>query len=146
MITKPYNYNLNPEPTMLKIISATRYNQEDFYNKSPLGVSLRRMEFDEYLNDIPPSRLYIGTKFWLDRFYVEANATIQQKKNNPGPAEVGIPGYERVGLKAGYYIGSSFQIYLMLDNILNTTYTARPDPDAVEEPGRNLVVGLNFSF
>lgn len=104
------------------------------------------LDSDEHLNDVPPPRLYIGTKFWLNRFSFEANATIQQEKNNPGPAEIAIPGYERVGLKAGYFVGSSFQIYLMLDNLFNRTYIIRPDPDAVEEPGRNLVLGLNYSF
>jgi outer membrane receptor protein involved in Fe transport len=104
------------------------------------------LEQDGYLNDVPPSRLYAGTKIWIGRFSVEANATLQQKKTNPGPAEIEIPGYARMGLKAGYSIGSSFQIYLVLDNIFNKTYITRPDPDAVEEPGRNLVLGLNYSF
>jgi outer membrane receptor protein involved in Fe transport len=106
----------------------------------------KSLELDGYLNDVPPSRLYIGTKFWLDRFSIEVNATFQQKKSNPGPAEIEIQGYDRVGLKAGYFIGSSLQIYLVLDNIFNKAYIIRPDPDAVEEPGRNLVLGLNFSF
>ena len=104
------------------------------------------MDLDEHLNDIPPSRLYVGTKFWLDRFSIEANATIQQKKTTPGPAEIEIPGYSRMGLKASYYINSSFRIYLVLNNVFNNTYIIRPDPDAVEEPGRNLLLGLNFSF
>jgi iron complex outermembrane receptor protein len=106
----------------------------------------KSLESTEPLNDVPPSRLYIGTKYWLDRFSIEVNATFQQKKANPGPAEIEIPGYEQVGLKAGYFIGSSFQIYLVLDNIFNKTYIIRPDPEAVEEPGRNLVLGLNYSF
>lgn len=106
----------------------------------------KSMEADGHLNDIPPSRLYAGTKFWLGRFSIEANATIQQNKTNPGPAEIEIPGYARVGLKASYFLDSSLQIYLVLDNVFNTKYAIRPDPDAVEEPGRNLLLGLNFSF
>ncbi|MFC2165572.1 TonB-dependent receptor plug domain-containing protein [Acidobacteriota bacterium] len=106
----------------------------------------KSLELGGYLNDIPPSRLYIGTKFWLDQFSIEANATIQQKKSTPGPAEIELPGYERIGLKASYYISSSFQIYLVFDNVSNRTYIMRPDPDAVEEPGRNILLGLNFSF
>jgi len=106
----------------------------------------KSLESEGHLNDIPPPRLYAGTKFWLGRFSIEANATIQQNKNTPGPAEIEISGYERVGLKASYFIDSSLQIYLVLDNVFNTTYTIRPDPEAVEEPGRNLLLGLNFSF
>ena len=106
----------------------------------------KSLEFGGYLNDIPPPRLYVGTKFWINRFSLEANATIQKRKNNPGPAEIEIPGYERVGLKASYFIDSSFQVYIVLDNLFNKTFLIRPDPDAVEEPGRNLLLGLNFSF
>jgi len=106
----------------------------------------KSLEFDAYLNDIPPPRLYVGTKFWIKRFSIEANATFQKRKTNPGPAEIEIPGYERVGIKASYFIDSSFQVYIVLDNLFNKTFLIRPDPDAVEEPGRNLLLGLNFSF
>ncbi|MBP1766808.1 MAG: hypothetical protein H6P98_923, partial [Candidatus Aminicenantes bacterium] len=31
-------------------------------------------------------------------------------------------------------------------NIFDESYLARPDPESVEEPGRNLVLGLSYSF
>ncbi|UCE21478.1 MAG: TonB-dependent receptor [Candidatus Aminicenantes bacterium] len=102
----------------------------------------------EPLNDIPPSRLFLGTRVWFGRFTTEMNATIQLKKDDMGPDEMlfGLPGYEVVNLKASYYYNKSFRFYLLLSNLINSAYIARPDPDAVEEPGRNLVLGLSYSF
>jgi outer membrane receptor protein involved in Fe transport len=106
----------------------------------------KSLNSDDYLNDIPPYRLYLGTKFWIGRLSLELNATLQGEKTNPGPAEVAIPGYETFGLKASYFIASTVQCYLVLSNVTNSLYIARPDPSAVGEPGRNFLIGLNFSF
>jgi hemoglobin/transferrin/lactoferrin receptor protein len=102
----------------------------------------------EPLNDIPPSRLFLGTRVWFGRFTTEINATLQLRKDDMGPDEMlfALPGYEVVNLKASYYYNRSFRFYLLLSNLMNRAYIARPDPDAVEEPGRNLVLGLNYSF
>lgn len=107
------------------------------------GASLNS---DDNLNDIPPHRLYLGTKFWIGRLSLEANATLQGEKADPGPAEVGIPGYETFGLKASYFIASAVQCYVVLSNVNHSLYIARPDPSAVEEPGRNFLIGFNFIF
>lgn len=106
----------------------------------------RSLKSDAYLNDIPSHRLYLGSKFWIGRLSLEVNATLQGSKSNPGPAEVAIPGYESFGLKASYFIASTVQCYAVLSNVTNSLYIARPDPSAVEEPGRNCLIGLNFSF
>jgi len=102
----------------------------------------------EPLNDIPPSRLFLGTRVWFGRFTTEMNATIQLKKEDMGPDEMlfGLPGYEVVNLKASYYYNKSFRFYLLLSNLMDRAFMARPDPDAVEEPGRNLIFGLSYSF
>jgi iron complex outermembrane receptor protein len=101
---------------------------------------------DESLNDIPPSRLFLGTRVWIGDLSGEINATFQLDKENPGPAEISIPGYEIVNMKASYYFNSTFSLYFVLSNLFNHTYIARPDPDAVEEPGRNLMLGVSYSF
>jgi outer membrane receptor protein involved in Fe transport len=98
------------------------------------------------LNDIPSSRLFIGTRLWVERFSFEINTTLQQKKKRPGPAEIEIPGYGVVNIKAGYLYNSSFRIYIVLSNLLNKDYLARPDPDSVAEPGRNFILGISYSF
>jgi outer membrane receptor protein involved in Fe transport len=106
----------------------------------------KSLNSDDDLNDIPPHRLYLGTKFWIGRLSLELNATFQGEKSDPGPAEVVIPKYETFGLKASYFIASTVQCYAVLSNMTNALYIARPDPSAVEEPGRSVLIGLNYSF
>ena len=101
---------------------------------------------DESLNDIPPPRLFLGTRIWIGDLSAEINATFQMDKENPGPAEISISSYDVVNMKASYHINSTFRLYFVLSNLFNRAYIARPDPDAVEEPGRNLMVGVNYSF
>lgn len=98
------------------------------------------------LNDIPPQRLVLGSRIWLDKFNLELNAVFQDKKDNPGPAEIAIPSYELFNLKITYELNRYMNCYLRLNNILNKFYLARPDPDSREEPGRNLIFGLNFYY
>jgi outer membrane receptor protein involved in Fe transport len=98
------------------------------------------------LNDIPPSRLFMGTRLWIERLSFEINTTLQQEKKMPGPAEIAIPGFGVVNVKASYLYNSSFSLYLVLSNLLNKNYLARPDPDSVAEPGRNFIFGLSYSF
>lgn len=98
------------------------------------------------LNDVPPPRLYLGTRFWLNRFSVQVNTTFQQEKADPGPAEVEIPAFAVVNLKASYQFGHRLSLYFVLSNLFNVAYLARPDREAVEEPGRNFLFGLNYHF
>ena len=42
------------------------------------------------LNDIPASRLFLGTRLWLGRFSAEIASTLQEEKNAPGPAEINL--------------------------------------------------------
>lgn len=98
------------------------------------------------LNDIPPLRLFLGTRVWMGRFTGEVNATFQGKIKNPGPAEIAIPGAEYFNLKASYYVGSTASFYFQIANLFNRAYIARPDPESMEEPGRNFVLGITYSF
>lgn len=101
---------------------------------------------DEPLNDIPPPRVFLGTKFWVHRFSLEIAGTFQQEKKDPGPAEIAIPGYGILDLKANYFINSTLRVFLRVSNAFNKSFFARPDPDGVEEPGRNLLFGLRYEF
>ncbi len=107
------------------------------------GTSLKTKD---PLNDVPPPRLYLGTRFWIKRFSAEVNAVYNLQKADPGPAEIENPSYEIVNLKFNYAVASSLRVYLFVSNLFNKTYLARPDPDSIEEPGRNIVIGLNVSF
>jgi len=101
---------------------------------------------DNPLNDIPPSRLFVGTRFWRGHFWAEINGSFHQEKQNPGPAEISIPGYEVVNIQTGYFLRSDLRFYVSISNVLNSMYIARPDPDSMESPGRNFTLGLTFTF
>ena len=98
------------------------------------------------LNDIPAQRLFFGTRLWIGRFSTEINTTLQKEKTGPGPAEIEIPGFRLVNLKASYFSRQNFRLYFILSNLLNKYYLARPDPDGIEEPGRSLILGVSYSF
>jgi len=98
------------------------------------------------LNDVPSFHVYAGTRVWLGRFSAEINGTFQLKKNDPGPAEVGVPGSELVNVKANYMLSPSLSFYVLVSNLLDNDYFARPDSEAMPEPGRSLDVGVAFSF
>jgi outer membrane receptor protein involved in Fe transport len=101
---------------------------------------------DSPLNDIPPPRLYLGSKLWLGHLSFELDGTIQGRKKNPGPAEITIPGCRIVNMKAGYLISYNLKVFAVFSNILNSLYYARPDPDSVFEPGGSVVLGVTFDF
>jgi len=101
---------------------------------------------NDNLNDIPPAKIFLATQFWMGRLSLGLNTTIQQNKNNPGPAEISLPGYFIINAKMNYLLGTSFRIFALLSNCLHESYIARPDPDAVYQPGRNLQMGINYQF
>ena len=101
---------------------------------------------DAPLNDIPPARLFLGLRTWLGRFVFEASGTVMAKKDNPGPAEISIPSAEWLNFKATYRLRDDIRFYVVLNNVLNKTYFGRPDPEAMEEPGRNFILGFSCGF
>lgn len=105
----------------------------------------RSLATGEPLNDVPPLRLYAGTRYWKGRFSAEVNATFGLAKGDPGPAEVAVAASEVVNLKAAYF-GKGLNVYLALGNVFNAAYIARADSDAMPEPGRNLRLGFAYAF
>jgi len=98
------------------------------------------------LNDIPPQRLHLGGRAWLSRLSLEVKGTWQQKKASPGPAEISIPSARYFDFQASYFLAPAFQFYFQVSNIFNESYLARPDPESVEEPGRNFLFGVSYAF
>lgn len=106
----------------------------------------RSQKTKDPLNDVPAPRLFLGTRFWVRKFSTEINGIFQWKKKNPGSAEIVVPAYEMFSIKLSYFLASSFRFYLNISNLFNKTYLARPDPDSMEEPGRNFILGVSYSF
>ncbi|HEX2695631.1 MAG TPA: TonB-dependent receptor [Acidobacteriota bacterium] len=98
------------------------------------------------LNDVPPVQLLAGTKAWVGRFSAEVDAMFRLRKDNPGPAEIAVPASTVVNARAAYRVSPSLSFYARLGNLFDTAYIARPDAEAMEEPGRSLTVGAAVSF
>jgi len=105
----------------------------------------RSLATGDPLNDVPPFRVYAGTKYWRGRFSAEVNATFSAAKKNPGPAEIAVASSELVNLKASY-LWRGLTLFAALANVFDATYIARADPDAQFEPGRNLRIGFAYAF
>jgi hypothetical protein len=43
-------------------------------------------------------------------------------------------------------LNPSLSFYVLVSNLLDNDYFARPDSEAILEPGRSLNVGVAFSF
>jgi len=98
------------------------------------------------LNDIPPLRAALGSKVWTGRLSAEVETVLQGKKSDPGPAEIAIPGFGVFRIQAVYRLDAALSVYAVVSNLTDRTYLARPDPEAMEEPGRSLSLGLSFQF
>jgi outer membrane receptor protein involved in Fe transport len=110
------------------------------------GLDGKSLKTGAPLNDIPSQRLHFGGRAWIGRFSLEVEGTWQREKNNPGPAEISIPTVRYFDLQASYFLGSAFRFYFRVSNIFDESYLARPDPESVEEPGRNFLFGVSYTF
>jgi len=97
------------------------------------------------LNDVPPFRIYTGTRYWKGRFSAEVNSSFNLAKNNPGPAEIIVASSELVNVKASYF-WRGLNFYVALGNVFNATYIARADSEAMVEPRRDLRFGFTYAF
>jgi outer membrane receptor protein involved in Fe transport len=98
------------------------------------------------LNDVPPVQFLAGTKAWIGRFSAELDAMFRLRKNDPGPAEIGIRASTVVNARAAYRVSPTLSFYARLGNLFDATYIARPDAEAMDEPGRSLTFGAAFAF
>jgi outer membrane receptor protein involved in Fe transport len=106
----------------------------------------KSLKTGEPLNDIPPQRVHLGGRAWVGRLSFELEGTWQGEKEDPGPAEITIPSAQYFDFEISYYLGPSFQISFLVQNIFNASYLARPDPESVREPGRNFLLGAAYAF
>jgi len=98
------------------------------------------------INDVPPFRLLLGTRYQWRNLSMEVSGFYQGKKDHPGAAEIAIPKYQYFQARIGYNINAAVNLFVLVKNALNETFLGRPDPDGVYEPGRNFVFGARYSF
>lgn len=101
---------------------------------------------DTPLNDVPAPRVLLGGKVFIDRLWLELSYLHSFAKTDPGPAEIENEAYNLLDLKGGYYISSTFYLYLKMANLLNESYYPNADPDIPLGKGFNFSAGVHFYF
>lgn len=101
---------------------------------------------DQYLNDVPSAKFFLGVKYWLGRFWSELNWLASAAMKHPGPAETTIPAYNVTDIKAGYYFSNRVFLFLKIANLFNRYYVANADPDIPPAKGFDFSLGLNVNF
>ena len=100
----------------------------------------------DYLNDVPPPRLYAGSRIWKNNVWLEVSTIMQKSHTHPGPAEIAIPGFTIINLEAGYEILPSLNVHLLAANLFNKEYLSRADPEAPPDPGRSISISLHYRW
>jgi outer membrane receptor protein involved in Fe transport len=98
------------------------------------------------LNDVPPVQFLAGTKAWVGRLSAEIDAAFRLEKGDPGPAEIAVGASTVINARAAYRLSPTLSFFARFGNLLDAAYIARPDAEAMEEPGRSLVIGAVFGF
>lgn len=99
-----------------------------------------------YLNDVPSAKLFLGAKFRRGRFWSEVDWLASAPVKHPGPAEVAVPAYGIVDVKAGFYFSGRFFLFMKAANLFNRDYFANADPDIPPAKGFDLSLGMNLNF
>lgn len=97
------------------------------------------------INDIPPFRIYLGSRVSIRTLSFEVTGIFQSQKDDPGPAEIGIPSYEYFQARVGYDF-RQMSVFVLVQNAFNRAFLGRPDPTAVFEPGRAFIFGVRYAF
>ena len=99
---------------------------------------------DDPLNDIPASRIQLGGKVFIDRFWLQGDFLHSFAKTDPGPAELENEAFSVVDLKGGVFFSSTFSIYLKVANLFNQRYYPNADPDIPIARGINFSTGIHL--
>jgi outer membrane receptor protein involved in Fe transport len=106
----------------------------------------KELNTKEFINDIPPSRLFLALKFSRNRWQVEPRLTFAARKDNPGSSEIPIDGYVIVDARMIFHINQGVKLLLIGSNLLNQNYRLTADEKGVAAPGRNLALQISYSF
>ncbi len=71
-----------------------------------------------------------------------ARGAVFARDDRPGPTEQDVPGYAVLDAGAGLTVSEWLEISLLARNLLNRSYLASTDEDAVLAPGRSIQLVL----
>ncbi len=106
----------------------------------------KELNTDDYLNDIPPSRLFLALKFSKNRLQLEPRLTFAANKYNLGSSEVPIEGYVLFDSRMIFHINQNVKLHLIGSNLLNQNYRLTADEKGVAAPGRSIAIQFSYSF
>jgi outer membrane receptor protein involved in Fe transport len=99
------------------------------------------------LDDISPETATVqARKLFGDRFWVQLRAGWVGELDEPGPNEVAREDYTLVDLSAGWRITKSFEVSMLVRNLLNETYLLTPDRRSPLAPGISAMLSARFTF
>jgi len=100
---------------------------------------------DQPLADMPPDRLYAGTKFARGRWTWRLRGERRDAKKDPGSGEKPIPAADLVAFKWVYELRPGLSLGLSLRNVLDEEYFNSADRKVPLAPGRSVSVSMRWS-
>jgi outer membrane receptor protein involved in Fe transport len=99
------------------------------------------------LDDISPETATVqARKSFGDRFWLQLRTGWVGELDEPGPNEVAREDYTLVDLSAGWRITKSFELSLLVRNLLDETYLLTPDRRSPLAPGVSGMLSARFTF
>lgn len=116
----------------------------------------RDRDSHDRLNDIPPLNGIAGLR-WQDRlagkygYWFEFSGNFFDRQDDPAPGELETPGYAffnlRSGVKFDYAALKDIALTLNIENLFDKEYRNHLNAaDFYDDPGLNVIAGLEFSF
>jgi outer membrane receptor protein involved in Fe transport len=104
------------------------------------GVAL---DDDLPLDDISPVTFFVQVRKDLGaRAFVQARAALYAEDDEPGPTEIGTPGYGLLDVSAGYELDERLELRFLVRNLFDASYPVSPDARAVLAPGISGLVSI----
>jgi iron complex outermembrane receptor protein len=98
-------------------------------------------------DDVPPpgiTAVFRGTP--AENWWWMVRGAAFAEKDEPGPTELARPGYAVLDAGFGWRLSRALELSLIGRNLLNRSYIAAPDEDAVLSPGRSVQLSIRGTF
>ena len=103
----------------------------------------RVVDDDSALDDIAPGILTVQLRRELGRRgFAQVRSAFYVEDDQPGPTEIGTPGYWLLDAAGGWKLAESLELRFLARNLLDRRYPVSPDARAVLAPGISGLVSL----
>lgn len=111
-----------------------------------LGAALARGEdadTGDALDDISAPALHASLRWAAQQMSAFTTISAYGRDERPGPVEVERPGYTEVDAGFGWRLTPSFEVRLVVRNLMNAQHAGSADEVAAFAPGRSITIGIN---